>query len=314
MKFFTSLLLFLFVFFHSLSSHDKVLCVEIGHSRIKAGILPLNPSLQELRTIQTIESASQPWLGQNIGHLFSQNSSPLHSLLLSEPIVLSISIFGTEKYSKCPSGNIDDYPDNLEELMAASFNGPYSIERDTNAWALGALEYLSLQSKQPEYPCLAITLGTGIGIVLIENATTMKTIEYCTMPWIFPNLKPLTTNLVHEPVLVLGKNFLAQIFQGEMHIDEGMKQYREKYNSYFWAFVKDASLNIDQMFGCKIASVLVGGGNSRFIDALNTPLPLYLLNPQSLEKEGVSPDIIQLLGCVKKMREKDSKTSICSNF
>ncbi len=238
----------------------------------------------------------------------------MQSLLSSEPAVLSISIFGTEKYSKCPSGKIDDYPDNLEELITASFRGPYYIERDTNAWALGALEYLSLVSKQPEFPCLAITLGTGIGIILIENATTIKTIEFCTMPWIFPNLKHLTTNLVHEPVLVLGKNFLVHFFHGETHIDEGMKRYRKTYNSHFWAFVDDVSLNIEQMFGCKIASVIVGGGNSRFIDAFNTPLPLYLLNPQSLEKEGVSPDIIQLLGCVRKIKDKGSKTSICSHL
>lgn len=292
--------------------HDKVLCVEIGHSRIKAGILPLNPSLEELRSVKTVESVSPPWLGQNIKSLFSEKSSPLQPLLISNPSTLSLSIFGTEKYSKYPSGKVDDYPDNLEALIASSFGDFFYVERDTNAWALGALEYLNLQGKKPEYPCLAITLGTGVGLVLIENEDTIKTIEFWTMPWGFSKLEEMSANVVNEPVLILGKIFLAKFFRGENNIDEGMKEYRGKYNAHFWAFIEDIGSHIEPLFGCKISSVLVGGGNSRFIDSLNTPLPLHLLNPQLLEKDGISPDIVQLLGCVKKVKDTRCRTYIVS--
>lgn len=292
--------------------HDKVLCVEVGHSRIKAGILPLNPSLEELRSVKTVESISPPWLGQNIKALFSDKTSPLQPLLISKPSTLSLSIFGTEKYSKYPSGKVDDYPDNLEALIASSFGDPFYVERDTNAWALGALEYLNLQGEEPTYPCLAITLGTGVGLVLIENENTIKTIEFWTMPWRFPKLEAMSANFVKEPVLILGKNFLAQFFHGEDKIDEGMKDYRGKYNAHFWAFIEDVGSHIERMFGCKISSVLVGGGNSRFIDSSDTPLPLHLLNPQLLEKDGISPDIIQLLGCIKKVKDANTRTYIVS--
>lgn len=294
-------------------SEDNVLCVEIGHSRIKAGVLPINPSLEELRSVKTVESISPPWLGQNIKSLFLARTSPLQPLLISKPSVLSLSIFGTEKYSKYPSGRIDDYPDNLEELITSSFGDAFSVERDTNAWALGALEYLKLHGTELRYPCLAVTLGTGVGLVLIENETTIKTIEFWTMPWLFPKLGPMSARFVSDPVLILGKNFLVQFFGGEDKVDEGMKEYRRKYNLHFWAFIEDVNLHIERMFGYKASCILVGGGNSRFITSLNTPLPLHLLSPQLLEKDGISPDIIQLLGCVKKVRDKKSVTCIISD-
>ncbi len=313
MKIFIALIIsFQYFLMYPIYSNDKVLCVEIGHSRVKACMLPVNPTLEELRLIETIENVSSPWLGQNIKHLFLNDKSPLYPILITKPTTLSLSIFGTEKYSKYPSGKVDDYPDNLEELLSYSFGDSFHIERDTNAWAIGALEYLALHKKTPEYPCLAVTLGTGVGLVLIENKNTIRTIEFWTMPWKFPKLEPLSVNFVKEPVLILGKNYLAEFFHGENNIDEGMKEYKGKYNKHFWTFVEDVNTHIEEMFGYKISSVLVGGGNSRFIKASKTPLPLYLLNPQLLKKDGISPDIIQLLGCIKKIKDKNTQTYIVS--
>jgi len=273
------------------------LCLEVGHTRIKAALLPECPELEDLKKIETISLRSKPWLKQNIRLLFTQSeNNPLMPLLAANPSKISLSIFGSEKNSKYPSGEIDDFPDNLEELLEETVGHGVTIERDTNAWAIGALEYLKLKSQKPAFPCLAITLGTGVGVVLIEDEHTIKTIEFWTMPWPFPRLRLLVEDRLRDPVLALCKKHLDALFEGEEFLDEGMVAYQPAYNRQFNAFIEDISEHLHTLFGCSIRSVFVGGGHSRFIKPSES---LILLDPETLQADGVSPDIIQLQGCLR---------------
>lgn len=296
----------------SSQAREMVLCVEVGHSRIKAALLPEHPTLEDLKKVDSVSVKSKPWLKENIVSLFVQSKeNPINHLLKANPKKISLSVFGSEKNSKYPVGELDDLPENLHELLQKKTGCFITIERDTNSWAIGALEYLRLKSQQPIFPCLAITLGTGVGVVLMENEDTIKTIEFFTMPWPFPKMGSIIEEKMEAPVLVLCKKYLDSLFGGEEFLDKGMVAYRQKYNAHFRSFVEDISSHTFTLFKCPISSVLVGGGHSRFIDtSACAPLSLYLLNPQTLQTEGISPDIVQLLGCVKKVSSSHLSTYI----
>jgi hypothetical protein len=55
---------------------------------------------------------------------------------------------------------------------------------------------------------------------------------------------------------------------------------------------------LENHFNIEVASLIIGGGNSRFLMASKDfHCKTILLTPSHLKAEGVSSDIIQLLGC-----------------
>jgi hypothetical protein len=295
----------------AMEAQEMILCVEIGNTRIKASILPnYDLTLEDLRKLNTIAFPSKPWLKQNVDQLFNKSSqTPLSELLSTNPVVISLSIFGPiydKRIHGC--GIRNGLFENLQEVIQQQVSCPIQIESDAVSWAVGAIEYLGLQSQTIDFPCVAITFGTYIGVALIENPHKISALEIWAMSPAYDRLTPFAQsyNLQDFPVAILLKKHIDTVSGGEAFIEEKMKTYRPEFNQHVQAFIDDISEHLQMIFPClpKIKSVLVGGGYSRFINTLNcSNRTSFILSPHNLIAQGIAPDIIQLLGCQKMCRE-----------
>ncbi|HSX13121.1 MAG TPA: ROK family protein [Chlamydiales bacterium] len=293
---------------HSLSD-ETILCLEIGHTRIKAANLPRTVTLKNLQNVQTLAFPSKPWLDK-LNLLFIKfQDNPLSPLFNERPSRISISIFGPLYDNKrMPFNEKMGIPKNIKEVLQRETDYEVLLETDSVSWAIGALEYLKMKLQQPKFPCLAITLGTGVGMALIENEHKIHAIEIWCMDCSFPRMRTLTD--LRCPPSVLGKKHLDNLFNGEQFTDEKMVDYRSTYNKQFEAFVEDVCEYVQTLFSQTISTVLIGGGYSRFIEiSENAPRSTIVLNPQALQEDGVSPDIIPLLGCQRTCQENRFATS-----
>lgn len=284
---------------HRLPVDKTVLCVELEHKWMRAAILPSPITKESLRDLKPIEALSTPWLMNNIEKLFEiSEENPLNDLLKEKISTLSLSIFGPLYQNGENHCKTQMVPQNLLQHLKDHTQAKVSVEVDVVAWAIGALEYLRLDSKTLQYPALVVSLGTGVGMALIESETSVKAVEYSTMNCPFPRLR-----LLNERIYVLNLTYLTEISGGD--IEGKMETYRSTYNRDFKALVLDMTEYLEKEYSTgPIKSVVVGGGFSRYIDNLEgIPLESFLFSPQYLEKEHVSPYSIQLLGCLRKSQE-----------
>lgn len=288
-------------------SNEAVLCVEVGHTRIKSALLPKDPTLEDLKKIKTFSCLSKPWLNKNVEQLFKKSKqNPLNKALAAKPSEISLSIFGPVYDKKIHGGGEKSgVSSNLQEILQKVAPTKIRVEADSVSWAIGALEFLKLQSQAIQYPCLAITFGTGPGVALIEDPHTVSAIEVWIMDLPFTRLKPLAEpyGKSDHPYGMFLKKFLDELAGGEKNLDEKMRTYRGEFNRQIEAFAEDVCESVQSLFPSlhKIQTILVGGGLSRFIDLKIRSAIIF--NPQFLEQLGVSPDIIQLLGCHRMCRE-----------
>jgi hypothetical protein len=81
-----------------------------------------------------------------------------------------------------------------------------------------------------------------------------------------------------------------------------MEPYLDDFNVLVQAFSEDIMEYVKEKFGVAPVSLMIGGGNSRFVRVPDNPkMETHLLSPAFLESENVSPDLIQLMGAKKLM-------------
>jgi hypothetical protein len=287
--------------FSTVHVKTTILCVEVGQTRFKAAILSFPIKPKQLMNIVTLSGPTHQGL-QKLEEFFNYlRPNPLSNLFLQQPNAISLSI-SAPVYDRSRRWLHGDRRESTQKNIEHATRRTVLIENDSVSWATGALEFLKLQGKSIAFPCLAITLGTGIGVALIESINQIKDIEIWITHFPYPRLR----KYVHfaecaRPQCLLEKAFLDSISNGEENTDNKMKTYRATYNLHFRAFMEDVCERLESLFGLTtISTVLVGGGYSRFIlkPSMHTR-SVIVLNPTNLISSGFSPDIIQLIGCLK---------------
>lgn len=317
---------------------NPVLCVEIGGKKTIAALIPSKPNLEDLRSIKILNFSSKPWFLQ-LPFLFTKSTdNPLLSLLQQPYSHISVSIFGPlfkqEGFIDVAKRNI---PANLEILCKEQSERPLDMFVDSVCWAVGCLEYhkmkeqtlittshtsqmdlyftvnstLNLIDKEKDqnnssFPFLAIILKTGIGVTLVEE-NKVSAVEIPYIGCSFPQLEMLCIKQgqqfnkfdVHQ---ALGNRFFDWALKKREFEDAEMIPYLHLYQERFKVFIEEILNFFKISLGIEAKSIFVGGENSRFIH----PLPFTtILNMEYLAKDGIHPEIIQLLGCLKISQKKD---------
>jgi len=292
----------------------NILCVEVGNTRVKAGLFPKVLSLETLQRVRTFDFASEQWKTERLPQLFQRNGENPLAAGVKEPyseISVSVAgaVFQNRTYFSSPSRPI---PVELRKLSEEVASCPVVIENDAVSWVKGCLQYEKMHGRALKFPSLALTIGTAIGAALIHDENSITGIEVSFTKCPFRRLKALVGK---QPMArwtshhTLGTPFFKWKFADKPFTDREMAPFLEEYNERFYAFVEDFKEYLEEAFSVKIASLLVGGGNSRFLTAPKT-LECTLLSPQKLESDGVSPDIIQLLGCYRSCDEHCRPTTV----
>lgn len=296
-----------------LAPKGTILCIEVGHTRFKATLISYPTTVKELKATKTIAGLSAPWLQNNFSSLFARSiQSPLSELFAREPNGVSLSLFGPISNHMQNVFWHGKFPENLKLSLENATSRPVMIDGDAVSWAIGAMEYLKSESSEMTFPCLAVTLGTGYGIALINGVGEVRAIEFWAMNVFYKRLSQfLTDPNLRTPGHMLSKYFLDGIAGGEEFLDQKMESYRSTFNEHFQAFVSDACEEIEAKLELSkpISCVLVGGGHSRFIDTAEGDRKMEVLSPQRLTESGFSPDIIQLLGTLRSCQTPTILTS-----
>jgi hypothetical protein len=301
----------LFLFFLPLvliaiENEKDTLCVEITGKQVYATFLPLNPSLSDLKK-SFFSFNSKPWF-PNIHDLFIlSEENPLCPLLNKGHESVSASIFGP-LYSE--DGFIDvtnkSIPRNFVQRCRSSCTRPIIFHTDTICWARGCLEYLILKATKNgtfldiEYPFLAIILKGGVGVALIEK-DKISAIEIPYIGCNFPQLEKLCVEqgqsfdhfTVHQ---ALGNRFFDWTIKKKEFQDEDVAQFLGLYNERFDVFIREIKEFFNEKFNFNIQTIFVGGEKAQFIYLSNMA---HILNDHGLKGDGIAPEMIQLLGCLK---------------
>lgn len=304
-----------------IETFQNVLCVEVGWQRIKAAILPNDVTYEKLKSIQTITAPSTMWLNANFPLLFKITLPNPISPLLKEPHAkASLSISGPVVDNRYhPDLGRRGIPVDLKTACEKIAHSEVVVENDVICWAIGCQELLKLQSKPPKFPFLALTLGTGVGSALALDENTIYNIELNYIDCSFSRLKFLTReqpfNPRFTPHRALGKPYFDWKMGRREFKDHEVAPFLFNYNNRFQAFIEDVVEGMEKLFSIKVQDILIGGGYSRFIEVPeNYAYSIILMKPQILKEEGISPDIIQLLGCLRRSKEDHPKTILYPDY
>jgi hypothetical protein len=208
----------------------------------------------------------------------------------------------------------DDLPRDLPAICRRAAGVEFSMQNDSVCWTRGAIAFLKSKGQNVTFPSLAITFGTNPGAALCQDENTITDIEpyYILDQHSFTRL--ITCALWQGYFgLFPGKAYFTWKFHDKPFQDEEMRPYLDGFNQLIQAFSEDLIEYIEKEFGSAPASLMIGGGNSRFVRVPNHPnLETHLLNLDHMEREHVSPDVIQLLGAKLLMETRVTPDTIPS--
>lgn len=286
----------------------QVLCVDIGGTRIKAAVLHPEITLQELQGVSTIALESKEWLNEDIPQLFSPNfPGNLHEKIGIKYDEVSMCVRcpimdGT--YCVVPKEHL---PREIKQQCQEAAKCPVVVECDAGTWARGALYWQGLIKQNVLFPCLGITLGTGIGVALISAPDDIINIEISVIDTPFERLFDLAKGqpLKQEygrpaPHDAIGMPYF--LWSKKERPSHDFQLIQKEFNARILAFIKDMQDYLRNKLGIEMRSIMIGGGNSRLLISQDLEKELekeiILLDPNNIAKYGVSFDIVSLLGCL----------------
>lgn len=292
----------------NIPTESNVLCVDIGGTRIKAAILNPQITLENLKDVVTVDFPSSNWLTKSLPLLFDSSTHDNLQQMFKESFgQISFGITGPIRNGSLYLNIKRGIPVQLKQYCEEISGYPVFIENDVAVWGRGFIFWKKLIQSEIQYPCLAITLGTGIGVALMHNSTEMTLIEIALIDHPFIHLQQLSKE---QPVKIefgkksphhpIGRAFFKWI--GEVYPDNDERTTQKIYNERITAFLKDMLEYLITDLNVNIRSIAIGGGNSRWVLSADLSnelmIPVEAVNPKYLSDYQVSSDIISLLGCL----------------
>ncbi len=298
------------------SLQETVCCIELGGVRGKFGLLPRKvKSLSELQRIVTKDCQDGRTLRKRIPSVFAKDAESPFSELLKKATAVSVALQGPfDGEGNCVDKNWQ-YPENLVAVCSQISGYTFAANNDAICFAKGAYKYQKLKKDTIAFPCLVVTLGTGIGAALIKDKKTYVGIELLKTGWPFSQLeetrKKQEQELQKEQTPQWGVHcLLGRPFFKWIATDEGSK-ISTHFQARVHALCRDVFRELEMKESIRISSIVIGGGNSRFLQAVEGyPCKTIILNPPNLTSDKVSQDIVQLLGCQRNLTKNSTQSLI----
>lgn len=302
------LVLFITIFCGEIEAKERILCADVGGTRVKAAVLHKDILFEELTYVDVIDFDSSQWWNGTFPTIFSKTfSGSLPQRIKKTYSLISFGISGSIKDHAIYLNTTKNIPLHLKDECEAVAKKPVFIENDAALWAKGALYWSELVEEEIYFPCLGITLGTGVGVVLLKSPQELVNVEisFIDCPFIRlhaaseeqPKVIEFGRKSPHKPI---GRAFFEWV--REHHPTWTKEKIQKVFNQRVIAFITDMHEFISKDLGLQLNAIMVGGGNSRFVsydDLLKAfRKQILLLNPKNIEEFGVSPDIISLLGAL----------------
>lgn len=280
----------------------NILCIDIGGTRIKAALFEDSPMLLDLKKTKVRTMESLGWLNSSLPQIISQDHAA--GLISQNKIfrnydVIAIGVpFKVTNEGKKVDGyyiNKRGVPENLLQEFENFANCKVIITNDSIAWMYGALSYYKLCSKVIEFPCLAVILGTGVGLSYSGVHQDIRSIEASEQRYYFSNLSLASNEEIYggaEIHQVLGERFFRELKDKNWTYLKIQSEYTKRLSALF-DDIEDANLFNFK----KVRSVIIGGGHLRYLCLStlrkNLNKSLYVLSKKAIQ---INPDLVPLLG------------------
>ncbi|MHC4415369.1 MAG: hypothetical protein ACYS0G_08810 [Planctomycetota bacterium] len=284
---------------------SRILCVDIGGTRIKAAVLPRNTSRGDVERAPVGAIPALGWLNdslpqlltaENVAHLLRRGRiEPGHDAIcvaVPGPVSEGRYFHRTDLLKRgVPKDLKSAFEQHADPL-------PVSLIKDADAWAAGVIRYAELFGMPLEYPFLALTFGTGVGISAAMSPGSIVSLEItATAPGMWEPLEKESSHPIAESWQVhkiLGREFFEWV--ATENCDWWLERIRQEFTKRVIVFVRAAREHLGRDPGV-FRTLVIGGGNAEYIVAEDLAgdagLDVRLLLPPVL---AVNPDIIPLLG------------------
>ena len=292
----------------------RTLCIDVGATRIKASVIDSEYQIPELNQQSLFAMRSLGWLNKNLEKILSDdnwaglNSNPL--LTGYDDVAIGICTeVGKDGEIMGHKASLGVSKDLQKRLSRSIGNKPVRIINDAEAWLNGAIRY-SEKCQQPiRYPCLALTLGTGVGYAWAKSRGKIKPSEFGGVMFNWSSLRKSAgysnvtphVGVVHE---IMGKSFFNWVVNENP--DWSYFKIREEYTNRFIALVKDIADERKK----QPLTIFIGGGNAEYISVRTAKAKLLFADIVCFRSPGtiINPDYIPLLGLLKNKNQSASQT------
>lgn len=289
-----------------MNSQNYKLCVDVGGTRIKAVVLPENPTLDDLRNAPTIVIRTLGWLNYSIVELFRPENwrglanhfhkKNVHydSIHLCLPGPVSEGrFFEREDLLHGPP----KIPRDLGRAIQTVADCPVFLAKDADAWSMGFIRYMQLIDDSFVYPVLLYAFGTGFGVSAATGPSSIHSIEVSKMPLPWKGVSEASNKTIQNPWDVhgiLGKEFFEWV--GSAHTDWDYEKIRGEYTKRVKAATHDLKPYVEKRIG-DLRTVVLAGGNAEFVSvrALKDTFSVRVIDLTD-RHAMINPDLIALLG------------------
>lgn len=278
----------------------KTLCIDVGGTRIKAAIIPGSSSLNSLPAIPKTAIRSLGWLNRTLPEIVSpENWASIANQLEMKGKFndVAICVPGPVENGRFKREDLSIPTDLLDQLKTHSTCHVSKLVKDADAWTVGACIYFKLSKKKIKYPAIALAFGTGIGLSLALNETTIYSTEISRWSYGFSRVEKISGKRISQPCKVhgiLGADYFAWVAKEKRHWD--YQRIRLEFTRRVVALIRDLQPKIEQDIG-DIRSLIVGGGNAEFLSIRGLKekinIDVYSLWSRKIE---IDPDLIPLIG------------------
>jgi len=278
---------------------SKILCIDVGGTRIKAAVMSGPLGINELKMITPSTMRSLGWLNGSLPKIISVDHwAGMISKISDDYLEIAICVPGPVKGGQFYRNDRASVPRNLQsECQKYAKNKKVRIYKDADAWMAGAIAFRKLSHKTLKYPAIALIFGTGVGLSAALDETSIQSLEITELPIPFEHLAegsgcPIDKKWkVHD---ILGKQFFEWVdnHQKEWDYDRVRKEYSKRVVALF----NDIAPHLSRYAG-NINTLIFGGGNAEYISIshLSEKCGVQIKSLYSRDSE-VNPDVVPLVG------------------
>jgi hypothetical protein len=281
----------------------KIMCVDVGGTRIKAAILPEQLDAEMLSRQRVVVMRSLGWLNEHMPKLLSSEypaSLVGHPHLAREFSQVAVAVPGPVEDGRFRRADLN-VPRELREAFSDQVGTRVTLVKDADAWIVGCDALCELLGRPMSPPAIAIVLGTGVGLSASPLEGGFQTLEIGAWTAPFPELERVAGRGVSrdkpwEVHDIIGQVFFDWVASRNSSWDH--ERIKMELSKRVVAFLKDVIPVVSENLGVP-RTIIVGGGNEEYValqpirDAFSSKV---LSSADLCGSAGINPDLVPLLG------------------
>jgi len=286
----------------------KVLCVDIGGTRIKTSVLPKSLCFEMLKSRPVFVMRTLGWLNRSLPELLSPENwaSIVNQKGIEDDFTeIAICVPGPVRNGEFLRNDLE-VPKDLGHQFSRFTDKGITLVKDADAWMIGATAYSDLANEEIPYPALGLTFGTGVGLSAARDSRRFVSLEISGWAKQFHALETASGHPIEESWQVhriVGNPFLEWVASEKRHWS--YLRIRDEFSKRVAALINDIVPGLRLRIG-KIKTVVIGGGNSEFVS-------LRMLRGETRckiksfwsRRISISPDLVPLIGLHKLVFQDD---------